>query len=115
MKKHKHRKQIRKLVKQILSKDSTSSIYIKDINHRLQCPMEIVEAELYRMADEGILMNVLELRCFMCNQRITTFECPEQFLRCTMPECPGCYFQPESLTMNDLVNTFVLRIIDVAL
>ena len=72
--------------------------------------MEVVEAELYRMVDEDILQNIFELHCCLCDQLITTFEWPQEFLRSTIAECPGCWCQTESITMNELVNTFVLQI-----
>lgn len=69
----KDKKQIRELV-QLLCRSNTPAIYADNIAHRLQCSVNVVETELYRMYEEGNLRHIYELRCCRCGHVITTAE-----------------------------------------
>ncbi len=106
MSKNKYKRQIRKLV-QLLIKYNVSSIYITDIAEYLQCSEEVVEDELYMLAEEGILQHVFELHCCVCDHVITSSESPTLLTGGTV-ECPWCLSQPETITMDDLVHAFAI-------
>lgn len=96
---------IRKLV-QLLCKNRTPSIDAGSIADYLQCPVEVVEAELYRMVEEEILYHTYALHCCQCGHVIASSENPSFLTGGGQVECPGCLSQAESNTMNEIVSAF---------
>lgn len=101
----KNTKAIRKLV-QLLFRNHTPSIDAGSIADYLQCPVEVVEAELHRLVEEEILHHTYELHCCQCGHVIASSENPSFLTSGGQVECPGCLSQVESNTMNDVVSAF---------
>jgi len=100
----KYQLQIRQLVKMRL--DNTDlAIYPGIIADWLNCPLTLVEDELFRMEEEGILRQVYEMRCDECDTVIATSERP--FDIGGQAECLGCGCQMESASMNPVVNAYM--------
>lgn len=100
-----YQKQIKELI-QLLLENRTPVIYANSIAHHLHCPVDMVEAELYLLAEKGELQPIYELHCCLCGTVIATDENPKLFT-VGQAECPGCWTQAELNTMNDLVSAFV--------
>lgn len=101
-----NKKAISELV-QLLCRNHTPAIYASSIADYLQCPVEVVEAELHRMVEEEILYHTYELHCCQCGHVIASSENPSFLTDGGQVECPGCLSQAESNTMNDVVSAFV--------
>jgi len=95
---------IRNLI-QILVDSNVSAIYPSEVAHLLQCPVEAVEDVLSRMVEEEILEHSYELHCCQCGEVMGVFEAPKLLTSAPL-QCPGCWTQTESITMNDTVSAF---------
>lgn len=90
---------------QILLRNNVPAIYPAEIAHLLHCEAEIVEDILYRMVEEEKVEQTYELHCGECGEVMWVFEDPDLFSGPSFP-CPACYTQMDSITMNEMVNTF---------
>lgn len=104
------RKQIKDLV-QLLLENGAPVIYANSIARHLNCPVEMVESELYLLAEEGEIQPVYELRCYLCKTVIATAEDPKLFTA-GKAVCPGCWTQAEAIFMNSVESAFVPVICD---
>jgi len=100
----KYQNQIRQLVKMRL--DNTDlPIYPDIIADWLNCPLKVVEDELFKLDEQGALQQVYVMRCAQCNEIISVSERPFDLGR--QAECPGCNCQMESTSMNPVVNAYI--------
>ena len=100
----KYHRQIRQLVKMRLE-NTDLPIYPGIIADWLNCPLTLVEDELFRMEEEGILRQVYEMRCDECATVIAKSERP--FDLTGLVECPGGNCQMDAASMNPVVNAYV--------
>lgn len=99
----KFKSQIRQLIKMRL--DNTNlAIYPDVIACWLDCPLKLVEDELFRLEEEGIIRKVYEMRCVECDSVIATSEAPFDI---GQTECFGCGWQPEAPSMNPVVTAYI--------
>ncbi|MCL6558504.1 MAG: hypothetical protein K6U74_06810 [Firmicutes bacterium] len=101
----KNTRAIRKLV-QLLCRNHTPAIDAGSIADYLQCPVEVVEAELHRMVEEEILYHTYELHCCQCGYVMASSEDSSFLTGGGQVECPGCFSQTESITMNECSKYF---------
>lgn len=90
---------------QILLRNNVPAIYPAEIARLLNCEVEIVEDILFQMVEEEKLEQAYELHCGGCGEVMGVFEHPDLLTSASLP-CPACYTQMDSLTMNEMVNTF---------
>jgi hypothetical protein len=100
----KYQRQIRQLV-EIRLDNTNLAIYPEIIADRLNCPLNLIEDELVRMEEEGILRQFYEMRCDECGTVIDISEKP--FETGGQVECLGCSCQMESASMNPVVNAYI--------
>ncbi len=103
--------QIRQLIQ--IHADSAKAIHPDTIATQLNCPFTVVEDELFRLEEEGTILPVYEMRCYVCDEVIAISERP--FDLTGQVECPGCNCQMESASMNPVINAYVRLDVDKAL
>jgi hypothetical protein len=106
---NKQRRQIRKLVQILFDRYDVPSVYAGDIADCLECPLEMVEAELHLLYEDCILEPVFELHCCLCGNVIATHESSRYLLEDMVATCPHCLCQPDYISMDDLVRAWVVH------
>lgn len=96
---------IRTLVRRIIMRYSVQYIYGEDIAYILECPRDLVEAELTLLWKEHE-DSIEPVYCHLCGRVMATYESPACLVRGRAPVCPDCWPKEETFSKADLVSAW---------